>query len=32
VMSMSPMLQQLYESLDDKQKAGLSRGLQQVRR
>lgn len=32
VMSMSPMLQQLYDSLDDKQKAGLSRGLQQVRR
>ena len=32
VMSMSPMLQQLYESLDGKQKAGLSRGLQQVRR
>jgi hypothetical protein len=31
-MSMSPMLQQLYGSLDDKQKAGLSRGLHQVRR
>ena len=32
VMSMSPMLQHLYDSLDDKQKAGLSRGLHQVRR
>ena len=31
-MSMSPMLQQLYDSLDDKQKAGLSRGLSQTRR
>jgi hypothetical protein len=32
VMSMSPMLQQLYDSLDDKQKAGLSRALSQARR
>ncbi|MFL6823745.1 MAG: Spy/CpxP family protein refolding chaperone [Xanthobacteraceae bacterium] len=32
VMSMSPMLQQLHDSLDDKQKAGLSRALRQVRR
>ena len=31
-MSMSPMLQQLYDSLDDKQKAGLSRALSQTRR
>jgi hypothetical protein len=31
-MSMSPMLQQLYDSLDDKQKAGLSRALSQARR
>jgi hypothetical protein len=31
VMSMSPALQQLYDSLDDKQKAGLSRALRQVR-
>jgi hypothetical protein len=32
VMSMSPVLQQLYNSLDDKQKAGLHRTLRQVRR
>jgi len=32
VMSMSPALQQLYNSLDDKQKAGLHRTLRQVRR
>jgi LTXXQ motif family protein len=32
VMSMSPALQQLYDSLDDKQKAGLARALRQVRR
>jgi LTXXQ motif family protein len=32
VMSMSPMLQQLHDSLDDYQKAGLSRPLRQVRR
>jgi LTXXQ motif family protein len=31
VMSMSPMLQQFYDSLDDKQKAGLSRALRQTR-
>jgi hypothetical protein len=31
-MSMSPMLQQLYDSLDGKQKAGLSRALSQTRR
>jgi hypothetical protein len=31
VMSMSPALQQLYDSLDDKQKAGLNRALRQVR-
>jgi hypothetical protein len=31
-MSMSPMLQQLYDSLDDKQKAGLSWALSQTRR
>src|SRR5262245_34237741 len=31
VMSMSPALQQLYDSLDDKQKAGLIRALRQVR-
>jgi hypothetical protein len=31
-MSMSPMLQQLYDSLDDKQRAGLSRALSQARR
>jgi hypothetical protein len=32
VMSMSPALQQLYNSLDDKQKAGLNRTLRQARR
>jgi hypothetical protein len=32
VMSMSPALQQLYDSLDDKQKAGLARALRQARR
>ena len=32
VMSMSPMLQQLHDSLDDKQKVGLSRALRQGRR
>ena len=32
VMSMSPALQQLYNSLDDKQKAGLNRALRQARR
>src|SRR5262245_50182160 len=31
VMSMGPALQQLYDSLDDKQKAGLIRALRQVR-
>jgi hypothetical protein len=31
-MSMSPALQQLYNSLDDKQKAGLHRTLRRVRR
>jgi len=31
VMSMSPALQQLYDSLDDKQKAGLTRALRQGR-
>jgi LTXXQ motif family protein len=31
VMNMGPALQQLYESLDDKQKAGLNRALRQVR-
>ena len=30
-MSMSPALQQLYDSLDDKQKAGLNRALRQGR-
>lgn len=30
-MSMSPALQQLYDSLDDKQKAGLNQALRQVR-
>jgi hypothetical protein len=30
-MSMGPALQQLYDSLDDKQKAGLNRALRQVR-
>ena len=32
VMSMSPALQQLHNSLDDKQKAGLNRALRQARR
>jgi hypothetical protein len=32
VMSMSPMLQQLSDSLDDKQKAELGRALRQARR
>jgi hypothetical protein len=32
VMSMSPVLQQLYDSLDDKQKAELARPLRQARR
>jgi hypothetical protein len=32
VMSVSPMLQQFYDSLDDKQKAGLARALRQARR
>lgn len=32
VMSVSPMLQQFYDSLDDKQKAGLARALHQARR
>jgi hypothetical protein len=32
VMSMSPALQQLYDSLDDKQKARLARALHQARR
>src|SRR6516225_1754346 len=31
VMTMGPALQQLYDSLDDKQKAGLNRALRQVR-
>jgi len=31
VMSMSPALQQLYDSLDDKQRAGLTRALRQGR-
>jgi hypothetical protein len=31
VMSMSPALQQLHDSLDDKQKAGLNRALRQSR-
>ena len=31
VMSMSPALQQLYDSLGDKQKAGLNRALRQTR-
>jgi hypothetical protein len=31
VMSMGPALQQLYDSLDDKQKAGLNPALRQVR-
>jgi hypothetical protein len=32
VMSVSPMLQQFYDSLDDKQKAGLTRALRQAKR
>jgi hypothetical protein len=32
VMSMSPMLEQFYESLDAKQKASVSRALGQARR
>jgi hypothetical protein len=32
VMSMGPALQQLYDTLDDKQKMGLSRALRPVRR
>jgi len=32
VMSVSPMLQQFYDSLDDRQKAGLARALRQARR
>ena len=32
VMNVSPMLQQFYDSLDDKQKAGLARALRQARR
>src|SRR5215472_11006563 len=31
VMTMGPALQQLYDSLDDKQRAGLNRALRQVR-
>ena len=31
VMTMGPALQQLYDSLDDKQKAGLNQALRQVR-
>jgi hypothetical protein len=31
VMTMSPVLQQFYDSLDDKQKTGLNRALRQVR-
>jgi hypothetical protein len=31
VMSMSPALQQLYDSLGDRQKAGLNRALRQGR-
>jgi hypothetical protein len=30
-MSMSPALQQLYDSLDDKQKASLNRALRQAK-
>jgi hypothetical protein len=30
ISGMSPGLQQLYDSLDDKQKAGLNRALRQV--
>jgi len=32
VMTMSPALQDFYESLDDKQKAGLDRVIRQFRR
>jgi hypothetical protein len=32
VMNVSPMLQQFYDSLDDKQKAGLASALRQARR
>jgi hypothetical protein len=32
VMSVSPMLQQFYDSLDDQQQAGLARALRQARR
>jgi hypothetical protein len=32
VMNVSPMLQQFYASLDDKQKAGLARAMRQARR
>ena len=32
VMSMSPALQQFYNLLDDKQKAGLTRALRQAKR
>jgi hypothetical protein len=32
VMSMRPTLQQLYDSLDDKQKAGLARALRKAGR
>src|SRR5262249_30406296 len=32
VMSMSPVLPQFYDSLDDKQKAGLTQALRQARR
>jgi hypothetical protein len=32
VMSMGPALQQLYDTLDNKQKMGLSRALRPVRR
>jgi hypothetical protein len=32
VMNVSPMLQQFYDSLDEKQKAGLARALHQAKR
>jgi hypothetical protein len=32
VMSVSPMLQQFYDSLDDQQQADLARALRQARR
>ena len=32
VMTMSPALQDFYESLDDKQKTGLDRALRQIRK